>query len=665
MTVTFMHDHTLSSSISFNIKYSVMKKIFTFILALSLSGLCLCAEDRQAAGHSCSEILVEAESFGDKGGWVLDQQFMDQMGSPYLLAHGLGRPVSDAETDVMIPESGVWHVYARTYNWTSPWTAKPGPGQFRIKVSGRTLKNTLGAEGDGWQWQYAGSVRLKTGEATLALTDMTGFDGRCDAVYMTMAGPSGKHGMSGAELDAGAKADSLRAERKAEAEMGAETERYDFVVVGGGIAGMCAAVTAARLGCTVALVNDRPVLGGNNSSEVRVHLGGYSEVGPYEGLGRILREFGHTKKGNAQPAENYEDEKKQAFIDGEEGVALYPNSRAVKVRMDGSRIAAVLTEDTETGEMHWLEAPLFSDCTGDGTIGFLAGAHWTSGRESREEYGESLAPEEADSLVMGASVQWYSEDAGRKTRFPEFSYGIDFTPASCEKVTMGEWTWETGMNLDQVSDAERIRDYGLLVIYSNWSYLKNHLKDNSAWESRDLAWAAYIAGKRESRRLLGDYILKQDDIDKDVFHEDASFTTTWSIDLHFPDPENTEHFPGAEYKSATVHHWIHPYAVPYRCLYSRNIENLFMAGRNISQTHVALGTTRVMRTTGMMGEVVGMAASICHKHGCTPREVYWHCLDELKPLMKAGAGKHCGTKESQRFNLPNKLLESPRAFIEE
>ena len=648
-----------------------MNKLFFPVLSAAIffpmlaSGSTPEMADKEACRGPEKAILVEAESFVDKGGWVLDQQFMDQMCSPYLLAHGLGRPVSDAETEVMIPESGVWHVYARTYNWTSPWTSKPGPGQFRIKVSGRTLKNTLGAEGEEWQWQYAGSVRLKSGEATLALTDMTGFDGRCDAVYLTMAGPSGKHGMSGAELGAGAKADSLRAERKAEAEMGAETERYDFVVVGGGIAGMCAAVTAARLGCTVALVNDRPVLGGNNSSEVRVHLGGYSEVGPYEGLGRILREFGHTKKGNAQPAENYEDWKKQAFIDGEEGVALYPNSRAVKVRMDGSRIAAVLTEDTETGEMHWLEAPLFSDCTGDGTIGFLAGAHWTSGRESREEYGESLAPEEADSLVMGASVQWYSEETGRKTEFPEFSYGIDFTPASCEKVTMGEWTWETGMNLDQVSDAERIRDYGLLVIYSNWSYLKNHLKDNSAWESRDLAWAAYIAGKRESRRLLGDYILKQDDIDKDVFHEDASFTTTWSIDLHFPDPENTEHFPGAEYKSATVHHWIHPYAVPYRCLYSRNIENLFMAGRNISQTHVALGTTRVMRTTGMMGEVVGMAASICHKHGCTPREVYWHCLDELKPLMKAGAGKHCGTKESQRFNLPNKLLESPRAFIEE
>ena len=267
-------------------------------------------------------------------------------------------------------------------------------------------------------------------------------------------------------------------------------------------------------------------------------------------------------------------------------------------------------------------------------------------------------------MVMGASVQWYSEDMGRKTKFPEFSYGVEFNSGNCEKVTMGEWTWETGMNLDQVEDAERIRDYGLMVVYSNWSFLKNHLEDNEKWQDRDLAWVAYVAGKRESRRLLGDYILKQDDIDKDVFHEDASFTTTWSIDLHFPDPKNTENFPGTEYKSATVHNWIHPYAVPYRCLYSRNVENLFMAGRNISQTHVALGTTRVMRTTAMMGEVVGMAASICHKYGCTPREVYWNHLDELKPLMMEGVGKYEGTKESQRFNLPNKLLEKPKAFME-
>ena len=628
-----------------------MKKILTLI------ALAAATQAMWTPLHA-GEILVEAESFGTKGGWVVDQQFMDFMGSPYLLAHGMGVPVQDASTEIDIPEPGKWQVYVRTYNWTSPWTDSEGPGKFKVRIGGKALKNTLGATGNVWQWQYAGQIRLDAGPAVLSLTDLTGFDGRCDAVYMTTEDLT-------AIPDRDSRIDAARGAvldgRKAEA----DTLGFDFVVVGGGVAGMCAAVAAARLGCNVALVNDRPVLGGNNSSEVRVHLGGYSEVGPYEGLGRMIREFGHLKRGNAQPAANYEDEKKQAFIDGEENVTLFANCHASEVLTEGSSIKAILVRNTGTGECHWLKAPLFSDCTGDGTIGYLAGAHWTMGREGRDEYGESLAPEKADSLVMGASVQWYSVETDHRTKFPEFSYGVEFNEDNCEKVTMGEWTWETGMNRNQITEAERIRDYGLLVVYSNWSFLKNHMKDNEKWADRELGWVAYVSGKRESRRLLGDYVLKQDDIDKNVFHEDASFTTTWSIDLHFPNPDNSRKFPDNEFKTATVHNWIYPYAVPYRCLYSRNIDNLFMAGRNISQTHVALGTTRVMRTTGMMGEVVGMAASICHKYGCSPRDVYQCHLDELKPLMKKGVGKYEGTAESQRFNLPNKLLEKPKAFMED
>ncbi len=603
-----------------------------------------------------AELWLETEGFADKGGWVLDQQFMDIMGSPYLMAHGMGVPVQDAVTTAVIPEAGMYHVYVRTFNWTAPWTSKPGPGRFQVKVGDRRLSAVLGSEGTEWMWQYAGRIRLKAGVTTVALHDLTGFNGRCDAIYMTTE--------EGAVPPADA--DGLAAfRRKMLALPEPQTEGYEFVVVGGGIAGMCAAVTAAREGMKVALVNDRPVLGGNNSAEVRVHLGGHVELGPNKGLGRMQREFGHSRAGNAQPASYYEDEKKQQFIDAEENVTLYAPYRAVAVRMDASRVKAVLVRHIETAEEKWLEAPLFSDCTGDGTIGFLAGAHWKMGREARSEYGESLAPEVADSLTMGASVQWYSKECGGRTSFPEFSYGVEFNEDNCEKVTMGEWKWETGMNYDQIYDAERIRDYGMLVIFSNWSYLKNHKKDNGKWQDRSLDWVAYIAGKRESRRLLGDYVLKQDDIDKNVFHEDASFTASWSIDLHFPDPENSRNFPGAEFKAATVHNYIHPYAVPYRCLYSRNIDNLFMAGRNISTTHVGLGTVRVMRTTGMMGEVVGMAASICREHGCMPRQVYWSHLDELKEMMQRGAARtDMELPDNQRFNLSNRLLPEPKAFMD-
>lgn len=161
---------------------------------------------------------------------------------------------------------------------------------------------------------------------------------------------------------------------------------------------------------------------------------------------------------------------------------------------------------------------------------------------------------------------------------------------------------------------------------------------------------------------LGDYVMSEEDINKNVLHEDASFTTSWSIDLHFADSINSIHFPGNEFKTRTIHRWIYPYAVPYRCLYSRNVNNLFMAGRNISCTHVALGTVRVMRTTGMMGEVVGMAAGLCHQYGIMPRDVYRHHLPELKVLMQDGLGKK-DVPDTQHFNEPNRFLDKPRAFI--
>lgn len=612
--------------------------------------LLVCLQTRAAS------VWLEAENFTNKGGWVVDQQFMDLMGSPYLMAHGMGVPVEDASAKVQIPESGVYCVYVRTFNWTSPWHQGEGPGKFRLKVGNKRFSTVLGCEGNEWKWQYAGKVNLKKGETTISLTDMTGFNGRCDAIYLTT---------DSKEVPP---ADKVRLEafRRRMLDLPVSPvmhQSYDLVVIGGGIAGMCAAAAASRLGCKVALVNDRPVLGGNNSSEVRVHLGGHIEIGPNKGLGRMIREFGHSRKGNAQPGEYYEDEKKAAFIAGEKNITLFSNYRAVSVTMDGTRIGSVIIKHVETGEEQSLQAPLFSDCTGDGTIGYLAGADYRIGRESRSEFGEELAPPTADRMTMGASAQWYSEKTDKKTSFPEFSYGVDFNDTNCEKVTMGEWKWETGMNFDQISDAERIRDYGLMVVYSNWSFLKNHLKDNGVYKKRSLAWVAYVSGKRESRRLLGDYILKQDDIDKNVFHEDASFATTWSLDLHFPDPENSKKFPGAEFKAATKHIYIHPYAVPYRCLYSRNVENLFMAGRNISVTHVALGTVRVMRTTGMMGEVVGIAASLCKKYQDSPRGVYQHHLTELKEWMQRGVGKESDLPDNQRFNEANELLPVPRALI--
>lgn len=609
-----------------------MKKIFAILFAAVL--LVSCSDSRSDA------LWVEAESFANKGGWSVDQQFVFEMGSPYLIAHGMGRVVEDASTEVEFPTSGTYHVYVRCYNWTSPWSDKEGAGRFAISVGEKRLSDRLGATGNKWEWQYAGEVDVAKGKQRVALHDMTGFDGRCDAIYFTMR-----------------KDDVPTSQPKALADMRremtptkAKVVKADFVVVGGGIAGMCAAVASARLGSQVVLVNDRPLWGGTNSSETRVHLGGHIEMGPYENLGNMIKEFGPLRGGNAQPAEFYEDDKKRAFLEAEPNLSLYPSYKVYAVDKQGDRISAVYAKHIETGEEIRFEAPIFSDCTGDGTVGYLAGADYSMGREDRDVYGEPSAPEVGDKLTMGSSVQWYSVQTPNESEFPLFEYGLNFNENSCERVTMGEWTWETGMNRDQCEEFEYIRDYGLMVVYSNWSFLKNRLADNATYRNRELGWVAYIAGKRESRRLMGDHVLTENDLVNEVEYPDASFTTTWSIDLHYPDPKNTEHFPGGEFKSICVHGAVNPYAVPYRCLYSRNVENLFMAGRDISVSHIGLGTVRVMRTTGMMGEVVGMASSLCREHDALPRDIYLSHLDELKALMREGAGKQ-GLENNQLYNL--------------
>ena len=617
-----------------------MRKVFT-VLILVLSNTLF-----------ASELLVETESFKNKGGWVVDQQFMDLMGSPYLLAHGIGSPVAAASTEVSFPATGIYNVYVRTFNWTSPWRKGKGPGAFALKVGRKRLIPTLGTEGDKWMWQPAGKIVIRDAHTTLELIDLTGFDGRCDAIYFSTE--NGKTPPTDVNELALFRKNLLKIP-----DTPSKTEKFDLVIVGGGVAGICAAASAARLGCKVALIHDRPVLGGNNSSEIRVHLGGSIEKGRNAGLGRMIREFGQQREGNAQQADFYEDEKKMDFVKNEKNITLFLNFHANKVETKDNKIESISAKQVETGKEICIESNLFADCTGDGVIGYLAGAAYRMGRESREEFGEELAPVEPDKMTMGASVQWYSSDNQKSTAFPVFKYGVDFNENTCQKVAKGEWTWETGMNYDQVKDFERIRDYGLMVVYSNWSFLKNELKNNEKYKNLNLKWVAYIAGKRESRRLLGDYILKQDDIDKNVFHEDGSFTTTWSIDLHFPDTVNSKMFPGAEFKSATKHVYIYPYSVPYRCLYSRNINNLFMAGRDISVTHVALGTVRVMRTTGMMGEVVGIAASLCKKYNTTPRMIYQSHLDEFKILLKDGVGKKEGLPDNQKFN-EVKSLKQPK-----
>jgi hypothetical protein len=475
-------------------------------------------------------------------------------------------------------------------------------------------------------------VSIRRNKATLALDDLTGFEGRCDAILLTTD-------RNFRPPDDGPALAAFRQRILKLPDTPQSAGEFDLVVVGGGMAGATVTISAARLGLRVALIQDRPLLGGNNSSDVRVGLGGNINLPPYPAVGSVVRELDSNRKGNAQPAATYDDEKKLAVVKAEKNIRLFLNTRATGVEKQGARLIAVIAKDLLKGQELRYSAPLFADCTGDGTIGYLAGADYRYGRESRSETKEPLAPETADRLVMGTSVMWYSEDAGAPTPFPDCPWALAFNDRTVQNATRGDWNWETGQNQDQIAEFESIRDHAFRAIYGNWAFQKNQGKDQAKYANLRLAWVAYIGGKRESRRLLGDVILAQQDIEDRKVYPDASVTATWSIDLHYPDPEHSKQFPGQEFRSVALFGKKEPYAIPYRCFYSRNIDNLFMAGRNISVTHVALGTVRVMRTTGMMGEVVGMAASLCKKHNTTPRRVYEQYLEELKELLRRGVGR--------------------------
>ena len=578
-----------------------------------------------------NSIYASASTFEEKGGWISDPQFMEQMGSSYLLAHGLGRPVADAHTRIIVPQQDAYHLYVRTRNWISCWSEKPSPGIFRILVDGCPLDTTFGDGPGEWHWQSGGIIQLTPGEHRLSLHDLTGFEGRCDAILLTTT-----------DYCPDASIETMRTLRNRLMRLPAEPERkghFDFIVVGGGVAGMCAAIAAARKGVKVALVQDRKVLGGNNSSEVRVGLGGRLNIGKYPSLGYLLNEFGPATKGNARPAEVYEDDKKLNAVLAEKNITLLLGYKVTDVRKSSPRrissIVATQVDDYRTIE---LEGDLFADCTGDGAVGVLAGAEWSMGRDAKSRYGEPSAPEQADGITLGASVQWYCLEADAPSPFPDIDWGLPIDERTVQKVRRGQWYWEVGMIEDQMAQAERIRDYGMYVAYSNWSYLKNHASFRAEYANSYLGWMAYVAGKRESRRLIGDFVLREQDLLDFVIYPDGCVSTSWYIDNHEPDPENSKHFK-EPFLSRGCLRPLDFYPIPYRCFYAKDLDNLFMAGRDISVSHLALGTTRVMRTTAMMGEVVGLAASVCRDEGLTPRGVYERAFDKLRALMEKGAGR--------------------------
>jgi len=561
-----------------------------------------------------SSVFVETESFSEKGGWQVDPQFVEQMGSPYLLAHGLGQPVENAKTEVTFPSKGKYHIWVRTMNWApGEWTP---PGRFKLIIAGKEMKSELGTL-ENWQWQYIGKVKIPKGKIKIELKDLTGFEGRCDAIYFSKTKQSPPNDYK--ELA------KWRKKILQESTIPENVHKFDLVVVGGGIAGCAAAIAAAEQGMEVALVHDRPVLGGNSSNEIRVHTEGIAWKSK-----RIVKMINTVWWPNGSPDAKLDDEKRTKNMVKYSKIHQFLNFRAYTANTKNGEITSVDAKHTSTGKRIRFKATLFVDCTGDGWIGYWAGAEYMYGRESHtkfnekwEKHGELWSPEKSDNKVMGSSVLWLTEKSEKPVDFPEIPWASEV--AGDYAATHGTWNWEYSNNdLHQIHDSERIRDHMFKAIYGSFYNAKKN-PDN---KNLELTWMSYLVGKRESRRLVGDYIYTFNDAKDMKEFDDYVIKETRAVDVHYQ--QKLKNVKRPDFLSEALYWKVDHYYIPYRTLYSKNIENLFMAGRCFSCSHIGLGGPRVMHTTGQMGVVVGFAASLCKKHDANPREIYKHHIKELR-----------------------------------
>lgn len=584
-----------------------------------------------------SGVLIEAEDFDSYGGWVLDSQFQAVMGSPYLLAHGLGRPVADASTVVSIANAGDYHVWVRAKDWVP----SHHPGRFSLSINGTVLETEFGANGKDWSWQSAGKIALPRGDVVLVLHDLTGFDGRCDAIFLGTDECSPPN-----ETD-----EPTQAWRKALRglpEHPTDAGEYDVVVVGGGVSGSAAALAAARLGQRVALIHDRPVLGGNASKEIGLM--------PRGAQGALLKEL------SARTADG--DLAAYSLLEAEPTASVFLEHRIISVVREGSRIVSVTAVQARGGFERCFKGKSFIDTTGTAMLGVLSGAQTLFGREARAEFDEPYAPEVADDMHHGNTLFFRTRMADQPVSFPEVPWALevskDYANLSGQLVEPGfengpgpkaganpdtpefkfgrssktfpaTHFWEYGQWLNPYVEGEHIRDHLLQALYGTFSNVKK--LEPERYANLELEWIAYVAAQGEFRRYLGDYVLTENDIRNHTRFDDTLIANDGSFCIH------CAWGPGEGKYDFRLKDWIfdsrdnESYGIPFRCLYSANIENLLMAGKHISVTHVAGSATKLMGNGAQHGVAVAAAAALCNKYSTTPRSLYENHLNELRGLV--------------------------------
>ena len=580
--------------------------------------------------QNITELWIDAQDFDQKGGWKEDTQFVHLMGSSYLIAAGEpGIPVEDASITISVPQKGFYRIWVRDRNWMR----FHAPGQFALLVDGDGNGKTLGAmPSDRWIWEIAGDYKLDAGVHTISLHDLTGYFGRCASILLTT------------DLDYVPSPEIQCIHQERSRIRGEENQilfggAYDVIVAGGGPGGVPAAIAAARMGAKVLLLQNRSMLGGNSSTESGITLDG-AGVGHINAReGGIAEEIRRLRDRDPQSRGDW-TRAMETLVAAEENLTVLYNNHVCAAEMaTPSLIRSITSLNIRTLKKTKYNAKFFIDCTGDAWMGYYAGARYRFGREAQHEHAESMAPKIADTLTMSGCLKSTEIPFLSKSDKPIEYHAPAWVPAlptddrEFGRVINGDgsklsWWLEIPNEYDDMWDGEESRDALLLVMLGYYDHIKNHWSQKELAKNLKFDFGSVFNARREARRLIGDYVLTQHDCLSGKHFDDAVSYSGWHMDIHHPGGI----YSGAEGPMHIARHVPLP-TIPYRCLYSKNIDNLFMAGRNVSVSHVALGTVRVQNTIATLGQAVGTAAAMCLQLGETPRGIYQRHIRTLQQTL--------------------------------
>jgi hypothetical protein len=577
-----------------------------------------------------SIIWKDALEFEDYGGFRAETQFVQEMGQAYLFACRVpGVPVEPAKGKFKLTEGGMYRIWVRTKNWRQP----EAPGRLRAVIDGVKLPVELGkAPIDSWYFEIAGDIRLEPGEHSIEIEDTTGYFGRFSSVIIT----DDMDFMPEKQVERMWK---QRASIKGLQLVTINEEEYDVIVAGAGPAGIPAAIAAARYGMKVALLHSRPGLGGNASDEATVGFDGAYTAHPNMREGGIAEEIRRIR--------DHEEISWEAsltrLIEAEPNIKVFRNEFVIDAETENGYIKSVKTLNCITQTFTVFSAKMYIDCTGDGWLGYYSGALYRIGREAKWQYNEASAPEVADcdtmsGCLMGGAdptrqlIGYYAEISDEDSAFTAPSWAIHLPEGenlyrNPGRLHTGEWWIENPTNFDDLWEQEKVRDELLRLNLGYFHWLKNSYSRRDVARKYKITDFGRYNAKRETRRLMGDYVLTQNDCDGRTF-DDAISYCGWPLDIHHPKGI----YSGKEGPFYSNHR-VPVTGIPYRCIYSKNIRNLMMAGRCASVSHLALGTVRVENTLATLGQAAGTACAICVKDGIEPRDIYINRMQEFQQIL--------------------------------